>query len=123
MVKVENLINSVLSEDSHHPDLLSLDETSSSVVHTVLSDSVHEARFQLVSPRFVHVLDFLFILNGELTWGLFHLDEDRGQHTVVLLEENIHFIEESHTSHACLDTVFVSLNDVFLRSVNAVNQK
>jgi hypothetical protein len=71
----------------------------------------------------MHVSDFLFIFSSEFTWGLFHLDVDGSQQLVVLLKVSMHFIEESHTSDHSFYTVFVSFNGVFLRSIDAINQK
>lgn len=121
VVKVEDLLNRVFSEDSHKPDLLAFYESSSSMVHSVLSHSIHKSGFQFNNPRLMHVSNFFNTVSSQFTWRLLHIDVHGSEKLVVLLEEGVHLIEESNTSQDSLNTILVGLHNILFRSIDAVD--
>lgn len=121
VVKVKYLFGSILSKDSHEPDLLSLNKASSSVVHAIVSNTSHEALLKFINPGLVQVREFLFLISRNFTGNLFHFNIYGSQHLVVLLEVSVHLVEESNTSLDSLTNVLISLNDVLFRSINTVD--
>jgi hypothetical protein len=121
VVKVKYLFGSILTKDSHEPDLLSLNKASSSVVHAIVRNTIQEAFLNFIDPGFVQVSDFLFHISSQFTWNLFHFNVYRSQHLIVLLEVSVHLVEESNTSKYRLNNVLISQYWVLFRPINTVD--
>jgi len=92
----EDLLDEVLPEDSHHPDLAVLDEPSRPEVESVLAEAVGKGVLHLIDVGFMEVDHFLLICQIRHVGGLLRLEEDGAEVGVVAFEESVELIEGGH---------------------------
>jgi hypothetical protein len=98
MIKVQNLVDSILYKDSHHPDLGVSHKSTSSVIHSVFSESIHKRSFNFIDVGIMHIYNFGLNATINSGWRLFHFDKYGHQYIIVFFKIVMHLVEESYSS-------------------------
>ena len=117
MVIPQHLVDQILELNTHHPNLLVIQESARAVVQPILAKSCAEPNLEFSNPSFMHIQDILFIFRIYFHLQLFLFDIERSQFSVVDFEEVDHFIEEGDTADDGVQEVVVSLLQVLIGQI------
>jgi hypothetical protein len=87
MVEVQDFVDGVLNQNSHHPDSSISHEAARFVVHSVFSEGFHKRRAHFLNIGVVKVLNLFFVGSVDSAWNFFQFNKNRGQSFLMFLEE------------------------------------